>query len=170
MACPMMPAPMTAMFSAMSRPAAARSHVRLPGPRCHHGAASMSSLMARFMRRGRLQRCQLAVEQRGRHEVALAGRNPSLPAVRGVPCKKMNKTGLPAAAAMCSPIGTSSAPNKWRQCPRRCSASPIAVEPRPAVIIGQRNAGRHLCDVGAGMQGVALDEGHAKLGRQGLAD
>ena len=41
------------------------------------------------------------------------------------------------------------------------------LQPRPAVLVGQRRSGRHLVDVRGRMEGVALDVGHLEASRRG---
>jgi hypothetical protein len=55
----------------------------------------------------------------------------------------------------------------------RCHlAQPVddAVEPRPAIVVGERDAGAHLLDVGGRMQVVRVDQRPAEGGRERRAD
>lgn len=53
---------------------------------------------------------------------------------------------------------------------RLAKCSPNRIEPRPAILVGERDAGGHFFNIGAWMEFVGIAEDDAEVGSQTLSD
>ncbi len=120
----------------------------------------------RLVRLERLEGGELGVEQRRRHEVALPVRHPFLDErpVTGEMHEDDVGCGGPQPVPV-RPLQRRAADHPAEPGP---AVRPLAdgVQPRPAVVVGQRGPGRHLGDVGRGVEVVGLGVRNAQPSRE----
>ena len=134
---------------------------------------SMSTFQPLFLARvQRFEGLQLAVQQRGRHEVALAGAEPArqdrLVAVEHEELDFAQAGGEPVAiVALQRRAGQDDGLARHEVTGQRLVQGG---QPGPAVLVVQRLAPRHLLDVGARVEVVGVQEAGAEPARDLLAD
>ena len=113
-----------------------------------------------FVRQRLLEARKLAVEQRGRHEMRVACREP--PGDQVPIALEIDEADIGAATDQDIAIGTlerrASDGAMIPDAPRRIDPGGDAVQPGPAILVGERHAAVHLLYVRRGVEPVALLE------------
>ena len=137
------------------------------------GVASIGATMARSSGARLFQRVELALEQRGRHEVALASSEP-----RGDQVEVALEIDEPHVGALVLRDDVAVAPLQRRaghhagRAGRAMLGDPGGdrAQPRPAVLVGERLAALHLGDIGGRMETVRVAERAVELRGDQLPD
>ena len=116
---------------------------------------------------------ELAVDERGRHEVIAAAGDPR---THQFAIRAQINEAQPASDAGAQPFAINAPQRRAGGDRRHATAAAVtkrrgdAIEPRPAILVGKRMSGRHFGAGGVGMEIVPVDEIGAERRGQSAAD